>query len=158
MHTNDELNLWIRIYDFSCFLSFILEQTMYYRNKLVPNTWVERGNGWSIDNDVEISCYNATILPKFHCSCNRWIEEKTIDSYLYWGKIENMSTNVVRHILMVSFCRMNVTGDNSRISEYHKNTLGIYTRVKDVDEGFTAPVFKKGEFPWILWSRLLHAL
>lgn len=87
-----------------------LEQTMYYRNKLVPNTWVERGNGWSIDNDVEISCYNATILPKFHCSCNR----------------------------------MNVTGDNSRISEYHKNTLGIYTRVKDVDEGFTAPVFKKG--------------
>ena len=61
--------------------------------------------------------------------------------------LENMSTNVVRHILMVSFCRMNVTGDNSRISEYHKNTLGIYTRVKDVDEGFTAPVFKKGEFP-----------
>ena len=61
--------------------------------------------------------------------------------------VENMSTNVVRHILMVSFCRMNVTGDNSRISEYHKNTLGIYTRVKDVDEGFTAPVFKKGEFP-----------
>jgi len=60
---------------------------------------------------------------------------------------KNMSTNVVRHILMVSFCRMNVTGDNSRISEYHKNTLGIYTRVKDVDEGFTAPVFKKGEFP-----------
>ena len=63
--------LWIRIYGSSCFLFFILEQTMYYRNKLVPNTWVERGNGWSIDNDVEISCYNATILPKFHCSCNR---------------------------------------------------------------------------------------
>ena len=59
----------------------------------------------------------------------------------------NMSTNVVRHILMVSFCRMNVTGDNSRISEYHKNTLGIYTKMKDVDDGFTAPVFKKGEFP-----------
>ena len=58
-----------------------------------------------------------------------------------------MSTNVVRHILMVSFCRINVTGDNSRISEYHKNTLGIYTKMKDVDDGFTAPVFKKGEFP-----------
>ena len=59
----------------------------------------------------------------------------------------NMSTNVVRHILMVSFCRINVTGDNSRISEYHKNTLGIYTKMKDVDDGFTAPVFKKGKFP-----------
>lgn len=58
-----------------------------------------------------------------------------------------MSANVVRHILMVFFCRINVTGDNSRISEYHKNTLGIYTKMKDVDDGFTAPVFKKGEFP-----------
>ena len=58
-----------------------------------------------------------------------------------------MSTNEVRHILMVSFCRINVTGDNSRISEYHKNTLGIYTKIKDVDDGFTAPVYKKGKVP-----------
>ena len=58
-----------------------------------------------------------------------------------------MSTNEVRRILMVFFFRINVTGDNSRISEYHKNTLGIYTKMKDVDDGFTAPVFKKGKFP-----------
>ena len=68
--------------------------------------------------------------------------KKKLNRFLF-----NMSANVVRHILMVSFCRMNVTGDNSRISEYHKNTLGIYTKMKDVDDGFTAPVFKKGKFP-----------
>ena len=54
---------------------------------------------------------------------------------------------------MVFFFRINVTGDNSRISEYHKNTLGIYTKMKDVDDGFTAPVYKKGKFPWVLWNQ-----
>ena len=41
--------------------------------------------------------------------------------------------------------RINVTGENSRISEYHKSTLGIYTRVRErLEDGFTAPVYKKG--------------
>jgi len=87
-----------------------LDQTMYYYDKLVPNTWSERGNGWKIDNDVDIICYNKTIIPKFHCGCER----------------------------------INVTGENSRISEYHKSTLGIYTRVRErLEDGFTAPVYKK---------------
>ena len=45
---------------------------MYYYDKLVPNTWSERGNGWKIDNDVSIICYNKTIIPKFHCGCERY--------------------------------------------------------------------------------------
>ena len=41
--------------------------------------------------------------------------------------------------------RINVTGENSRISEYHKSTLGIYTRVRErLEDGFTAPVYRKG--------------
>ena len=42
--------------------------------------------------------------------------------------------------------RINVTGEETRISEYHKETLGIYTRVRNSDDGFTAPVYKKGGY------------
>ena len=39
-----------------------------------------------------------------------------------------------------------MTGEETRISEYHKETLGIYTRVRNSDDGFTAPVYKKGGY------------
>ena len=50
---------------------FLLEETMYFYDKQMPNTWSQRGNGWSIDNDVSITCYNKTEIPKYRCACEK---------------------------------------------------------------------------------------
>ena len=49
-----------------------------------------------------------------------------------------------------------MTGEETRISEYHKETLGIYTRVRNSDDGFTAPVYKKGWYIFKENSSQMH--